>query len=278
MDWFDAVTHAFATMATGGFGTKNASVGYYKSPFIDGVCTVFMILAGMNFSLYYRVVTGKFRDLFGNTEFRVYAGIIVLACVLVSLSVLPQYGSFGTAFRYASFQVASIITTTGFATADFDQWPSFAKGILLLLMFIGGCSGSTGGGIKVIRHVVLFKQAGNEMRRLLYPRGIFSVRLNGKVGRKDVVYGTAGFVFLYVALVLFTTLIVASSGTELLSSLTTALATVGNIGPGFGAVGPTQNYAFFPDYVTWFLSFAMIAGRLELWTVFILLSPEFWRR
>ena len=278
MDWFDAVTHAFATMATGGFGTKNASVGYYRSPFIDGVCTVFMILAGMNFSLYYRVVTGKFRDLFGNTEFRVYAGIIVLAFILVSLSVLPQYGSLGTAFRYASFQVASIITTTGFATADFDQWPSFAKGILLVLMFIGGCSGSTGGGIKVIRHVVLFKQAGNEMRRLLYPRGIFSVRLNGKVGRKDVVYGTAGFVFLYVALVLFTTLVVASSGTELLSSLTTALATVGNIGPGFGAVGPTQNYAFFPDYVTWFLSFAMIAGRLELWTVFILLSPEFWRR
>lgn len=278
MDWFDAVTHAFATMATGGFGTKNASIGAYASPWIDWTCTVFMLLAGLNFTLYYRLLRGKFEDILNNTEARAYLGIAAAASLAVALLLLPIYGSFGDALRYASFQVASILTTTGFATADFDRWPELAKAVLFLLMFIGGCSGSTGGGIKVIRHVVLFKQAGNEMRRLLFPRGIFSVRLNGKVGRKDVVYGVAGFVYLYLFLVFAVTLTVASSGTDLLSSLTTALATVGNIGPGFGAVGPTQNYSFFPDYVKIVCSFAMIAGRLELWTVMILLKREFWRR
>lgn len=278
MNWFDATTHAFATMATGGFGTKNASIGYYNSAWIDGVCTVFMILAGFNFSLYYRVITGKARDLFYNSEARAYLGIFIVASLVVALSIIPLYGSFPKAFRYASFQVSSILTTTGFSTADFDRWPSLAKAVLLTLMFIGGSSGSTGGGIKVIRHVVLFKQAGNEIRRLLFPRGVFSVQLNGKVGRKDVVYGVAGFVFLYLALVFFVTLVVASAGIDLISSLSASLATVGNIGPGFGLVGPSQNYSILPSYVKWVLSVAMIAGRLELWTVFVLLTPEFWRR
>lgn len=278
MNWFDATTHAFATMATGGFGTKNASIGYYNSAWIDGVCTVFMILAGFNFSLYYRVITGKVRDLLYNSEARAYIGIVIVASLVVAISILPVYGSFPRAFRYASFQVSSILTTTGFATADFDRWPSLAKAVLLTLMFIGGSSGSTGGGIKVIRHVVLFKQAGNEIRRLLFPRGVFSVQLNGKVGRKDVVYGVAGFVFLYLALVFFVTLVVASAGIDLISSLSASLATVGNIGPGFGIVGPSQNYSILPAYVKWVLSFAMLAGRLELWTVFVLFTPEFWRR
>jgi trk system potassium uptake protein TrkH len=145
-------------------------------------------------------------------------------------------------------------------------------------MFIGGCSASTAGGIKVIRHVVLFKQAGNELRRLIFPRGVFSVRLNRKVGRKDVVYGVAGFVFLYCMVIALTTLVVASSGTDLFSSFSAALSVTGNVGVGFGAVGPFHNYGAFPDYVKWVLSFVMIAGRLELWTVCVLFSPEFWRR
>ncbi len=278
MNWFDAVCHAFATMATGGFGTKNASVGHYRSVWIDAVCTIFMFLAGVNFSLYYRVLKGKIRDIFTNTEFKVYLAIFVIASIAISVSLLPVYGGFLKSFRFASFQSVSVLTTTGFATADFDAWPSFAKAVLLLLMFVGGCSGSTGGGIKVIRHVVLFKQAGNEMRRLLYPRGVFSVRLNGKIGRKDVVYGTAGFVILYLALLFITMLVIASSGSDLISSLSGALATLGNIGPGFGAIGPTMNYAAFPDYVTYVLSFAMVAGRLELWTVMVLFKRELWRR
>jgi len=278
MNWFDAVTHAFATMATGGFGTKNTSIGYYNSSWIDWVCTIFMILAGMNFSLHYRILQGKLQDLFKNTELKVYLAIIGIASIMVALVLLPKYGTMTEALRFSSFQVASIITTTGFATADFDLWPSFAKAVLLVLMFIGGCSGSTGGGIKVVRHVVLFKQAGNEIRRLLHPRGVFSIQLNGRVGRKDVVYGVAGFVFLYLTLVLLVTLVVTSAGADLISAFSSALVTVGNIGPGFGLIGPTQNYSHFPDYVKLVWSFAMIAGRLELWTVFILFTPEFWRR
>ncbi len=277
MDWFEATTHSFATMATGGFGVKNTSIGYYRSAWIDGVCTTFMVIAGANFSLYYRVLQGKFRDLFANTEFRVYLGVFFISSAAIALVLLPTYGSFGQAFRYASFQSSSILTTTGFATADFDRWPEFAKMVLVLLMLIGGCSGSTAGGIKVVRHVVLWKQAGNEMRRLLYPRGVFSVRLNGKVGRKDVVYGVAGFVFVYLALIFGVALVGASSGADVVTSLTGSLATVGNIGPGLGAVGPTMNYAAFPDYVTWVYSFGMLAGRLELWTVLILFKREFWR-
>ncbi|MCA1951057.1 MAG: TrkH family potassium uptake protein [Treponema sp.] len=278
MNWFDAVTHAFATMATGGFGTKNASIAYYNSAWIDWVITIFMILAGMNFSLYYRALQGKFQDIIKNTELKVYLAIILIASLLIALTLLPKYNTMAEALRFSSFQVASILTTTGFATADFDLWPSFAKAVLLVLMFIGGCSGSTGGGIKVVRHVVLFKQAGNEIRRLLHPRGVFSIQLNGRVGRKDVVYGVAGFVFLYLALVFAVTMVVTISGADLVSALSTALVTVGNIGPGFGIVGPSQNYAHYPDYVKLVCSFAMVAGRLELWTVFILFTPEFWRR
>ncbi len=278
MNWFDAVTHSFATMATGGFGTKNTSIAFYKSAWIDGVCTVFMILAGMNFSLYYRLFQGKVQDIAKNTELKVYLFIFTAASILVGLSILPQYGSLPKAIRFSSFQVASVLTTTGFATADFDLWPAFAKAVLLILMLIGGCSGSTGGGIKVVRHVVLFKQAGNEIRRLLHPRGVFSIQLNGRVGRKDVVYGVAGFVFLYLVLVFTVTMVVTISGADLISALSTALVTVGNIGPGFGLVGPSQNYAHYPDYVKLVCSFAMIAGRLELWTVFILFTPEFWQR
>lgn len=278
MNWFDAVTHAFATMATGGFGTKNSSIAYYQSAWIDWVCIIFMVLAGLNFSLYYRIFQGKFQDLLKNTELKVYLAIILIASSIGALVLLPQYGTIAKALRFSAFQVVSILTTTGFATADFDLWPSFAKTVLLVMMFIGGCSGSTGGGIKVVRHVVLFKQAGNEIRRLLHPRGVFSIQLNGRVGRKDVVYGVAGFVFLYLTLVLLVTLVVSSSGADLVTAFSSALVTVGNIGPGFGLVGPTQNYSQFPDYVKLVWSFAMIAGRLELWTVFILFTPEFWRR
>jgi trk system potassium uptake protein TrkH len=278
MDWFDAVNHAFATMATGGFSTKNASVGHFRSAYIEGVITVFMVLAGINFSLYFRLLKGKVGDLWSNSELRAYLAVFLGSSLAIAIVLVPAYGGFGTAFRYSSFQVASILTTTGFMSADFDLWIPFAKAVLLLTMFVGGCSGSTGGGIKVVRIVVLFKQAGNEIRRLLYPRGVFSVRLNGKVGRKDVVYGVAGFVVLYLALVLGVTLVVAFSGADLITSFSGALATVGNIGPGFNAIGPTQNYSAFPDYVKWTFSFAMIAGRLELWTVFVLFTREFWRR
>jgi trk system potassium uptake protein TrkH len=278
MGWFDAFCHSFTVMSTGGVSTKNAGFAFYDSPFIDWITVIFMLMGALNFTMYYRIARGKFRDLLQNTECKVYFFIFLLATLGISLSLIPQYGSLSDALRFGSFQAASIMSTTGNARVDYTAWPGLAQGILFCLMFIGGCSGSTSGGIKVIRVTVLFKQAGNELRRLLYPRGVFSVRLNKKVGRKDVVYGTAGFVFLYFMIVGITTLVTAAAGYDILSSFSTALCTIGNIGAGFGAVGPHRNYGVFPDYLKMFYSLIMIAGRLELWTVFVLFTPEYWKR
>jgi trk system potassium uptake protein TrkH len=278
MNFLDALTHAFGTVATGGFSTRNASVAAYNSAYIDWVITFFMVAAGMNFVLHFRLLTGHGRALFKNTELKVYLAIFTVATLLVAHDLhLTIYKSVADAFRYAAFQVASILTTTGFATADYEKWPNLAQGILFLLMFIGGCSGSTGGGIKVIRIVTLFKQAFNEMRYLLHPKAVFPLRLSGQVMGKNVVYAISGFFFLYITILMVVTFLVSLAEIDLVSSLTAALATVGNIGPGVGMVGPTRNYAPFPDAVKWVLSFAMLAGRLELYTVLVIFTPTFWR-
>jgi trk system potassium uptake protein TrkH len=277
MEWFDAVCHSFAIMATGGVSTKNSGFAFYNSAFIDWVTVIFMILEALNFSLYYRVIQKKFSDFAHNTETRAFFFIFIVAALIISLSLVSQYGSFADALRFGSFQAASILTTTGNARADYTVWPSLAQAILLCLMFIGGCSGSTAGGVKVIRHTVLFKQAWNELRRILYPQGVFSIQLNQKVGRKDVVYGVAGFVFLYFLIVGITTLFTAAAGFDIFSSFSAALSIIGSIGIGFGAVGPFKNFSMFPGYLKLFYSLVMIAGRLELWTVLVLFTPEYWK-
>lgn len=276
MNLFDALTHTFGTLATGGFSPRNASVGAYNSGYIDWVITVFMIMAGMNFALYHKMLNGNFRDVLRNTEFKAYLTIFGLAVLLIAFTLLNTYGSFGQSLRYAGFQAASILTTTGYATADFDLWPMAAKGILFFLMFVGGCSGSTGGGPKVIRLVGLFKLALNEMKYLARPRGVFRVRLDGNPMKKDFIYSISGFIVLYVSCLMATTLVVTAFGTDLITSFSTALATTGNIGPGFGLIGPTMNYSFYHPFVKWVLSTAMLAGRLEIYTVLILFSPSFW--
>jgi trk system potassium uptake protein TrkH len=278
MEWLDAVCHSFTTMASGGISTKNTGLSWYNSSFIDAVSIVFMLLAGLNFNLYYRLLRGKFKDVINNTEARAYLLIFIVAAAAVTVSLVPVYGSVGSAFRYGAFQTASFLSTTGSVIADYTRWPAVTRGILFCLMFIGGCSASTAGGIKVIRHVVLWKQTGNELRRILYPQGVFSIQLNKKVGRKDVVYGVASFVFLYGAIVVFAALMGAVSGMDILSAFSTAVAVIGNVGTGFGAIGPGRNFSQFPDYLKWFYSFIMIAGRLELWTVLVLFTPEYWRR
>ncbi|MBN2041301.1 MAG: TrkH family potassium uptake protein [Spirochaetes bacterium] len=278
MNFFDALTHTFGTLATGGFSPKNTSVGFYNSTYIDIVITVFMMLAGTNFILHYRMISGRYRSLLQDAEFRTYLGIFAAATLLISFNLYGFYETVGESLRYAAFQAASVLTTTGYATADFEKWPYFAQAVLFLLMFVGGCSGSTGGGIKVIRIFSLLKQAYNEMKYLLHSRAIFILKISGKTIRKDIMYAISGFFFLYIFLVLIVTVIVASSSQDVATSLTTALATVGNIGPGFGKIGPAENYAFFPDYVKWVLCFAMLVGRLELYTILILFTPVFWRK
>ena len=279
LDWFDALTTTFGTVGTAGFSPRNASVGAYDSAIVDLVVTVFMLLAAVNFSLYFQVVRGRPGLLLNNPELRVFAAIFLSAVALVTLSVTGStYRSFGEGLRYASFQVASILTTTGFATADYDAWPALAKGVLVTLMLVGGCAGSTAGGVKVIRLVTLFKQGLNELKYLVHPQGIFMLKIGDRPVKKDVLYPVAVFFFLYVALVMVTVLIVSAAGQDLLSALATGLAMAGNIGPGFGAVGPTRNYAHYPDLVKWWLSFAMLIARLEVYSVLVLLTPTFWRR
>ncbi len=277
MNLFDALTHTFGTMATGGFSTKNASVAYFHSAYIDWVITIFMFLAGANFSIHFKLLTGRLSSL-KDDEFRFYTFIVLLAILLVSIDISKNYNSFLDALRYGSFQVVSIITTTGFVTADYEKWPHFAQSILFIIMFIGGCSGSTGGSIKVIRIYTLLKQSINELKYHIHPKGVFALMINHQMIRKNIVYSISGFFFLYIATFAIVVLAISLFGVDLITAISASAATLGNIGPGFGLVGPTDNYAFLPDGVKWILSFAMLVGRLEIYTVFVILTPTFWKK
>lgn len=295
MGWFDAVNHAFATMATGGFSTKNGSVGQFESAYVDWVIVVFMFLAGMNFALHYRALRGQPITVFRDTEFRVYVWIVAIATVLLTIATWARvehlvpldpllgrepvsYGSLLDALRYGAFQAVSIVTTTGFGTADYEFWPPLAIGVLFMLFFIGGMAGSTGGGVKVIRHVLMFKNSFKEIRQLIHPQAVLAIRLNGRVVPQDVMRNVLSFIVLYLGLIGFGTLAVAASGVDLLSAFGGVISSVGNIGPAFGTLGPAENYAHLPGSAKWTLSFLMIAGRLEIFTVLILFVPSFWRR
>ncbi len=279
MPWFDSLCHTFATMATGGFGIKNLSVGYYSSTYIDIVITVFMLLAGINFTLHYRVLTGKWKSAVKDPELQTYLAIFGVATLIIAVD-LRSHGVFSSilkSLRYAGFQASSILTTTGFATANFATWPAASQGALFFLMFIGGCAGSTGGGIKVIRIITLSKMAFTEMRYLMNPKGVYSIFVNGKAMRKNVVYDTAALVFLYFAFMILSFVIVSLGGYEITTSVTATLATLGNIGPGLALVGPAANYSFFPWWIKLWLSFAMLVGRLEVYTVLVLFTKRFWK-
>jgi len=278
MTFTDALSHAFATLGTGGFSTRNASIGSYNSVAIDVIIMIFMFLAGINFSLYFYVITRKFRDIGSNSEFKAYLAIIFILIVAVVISLRNVYGSFGDRLRYSSFQVISLMTTTGFSTADFMNWPAATQFLLFVTFFIGGCSGSTSGGVKVIRWLVLGKQVQNETRKMLHPHGVFAIRLNGRPGRKDIVFNVAAFMAVYFALVLVTTFVGCLGQLDVWSAFTGALSMVGNIGPGYALLGPSQNFGFLPDFVKYWYSFAMLAGRLELYTMIIYFLPVYWEK
>jgi trk system potassium uptake protein TrkH len=280
MDLIDSLIHTFGTLATGGFSSNNASVGGFNSPYIHGVITVFMVMAGVNFTLYHRLFTGSLGSITSNSEFKAYITVffVTAAIIVADLFIHRVYPTILESIQFGSFQAASIMTTTGYATADYDQWPRVSRAVLFFLMFVGGSSGSTGGGIKVIRLVILFKLAGLHLKKLLEPRGVFTLRMNGRPLQDESIEAIAGFVFFYVGILLLLTGAVAFAGEDLLSSFSAALATLGNIGPGFGSVGPTMNYAHFPPWLLWVFSFAMMLGRLEIYTVLVIFTPMFWRR
>ena len=238
-----------------------------------------MVLAGINFVLHFKLLTGHFKSIFKDTEIKAYLAIFAVTTLVISGNLYgSHYQKINESLSHAAFQVASILTTTGYATADFEQWPVLSKTLLFMLMFVGGCSGSTGGGIKVIRIVTLLKQGINEMKYLIHPKGVFTLQFSGQSVKKNIVYAISGFFFLYIFMLLLTTLVVATGGHDLLTSFTTALATVGNIGPGFGNIGPAENYSHFQPYIEWFLCFAMLAGRLEIYTVLVIFTPVFWKK
>ena len=278
MTFTDALSHAFATLGTGGFSTRNSSIGSYNSVAIDVIIMIFMFLAGINFSLYFYIFTRKIRDIGTNSEFKAYLVIIFVLIAAVTLSLMGYYGSFGKSLRYSSFQVVSLMTTTGFSTADFMQWPAVSQFLLFVTFFIGGCSGSTSGGVKVIRWIVLGKQVQNETRKMLHPHGVFAIRLNGRPGRKDIVFNVAAFMVVYFGLVAATTFVGCLGNLDVWSAFTGALSMVGNIGPGYALLGPTENFGFLPDFVKYCYSFAMLAGRLELYTMIIYFLPVYWEK
>ena len=293
MDLFDAVNHAFATLATGGFSTENGSVGQYGSAYIDWVITAFMFLAGMNFALHYAMLHGNWDAPWRSLEFRVYGGIILGATALIALvlwvptgTLLPENlseaavrnESGADALRYAAFQAVAIVTTTGFGTADYEVWPSLAIGVLFVLFFVGGMAGSTGGGVKVVRQLLLVKNSYREFQRLLHPQAILPIRLDHRVVSADVMRNVLSFIVLYFGLIFIGTLAMGFLGLDLVSAFGAAASCVGNIGPAFGSLGPTENYAHIPAAGKWVLALLMMAGRLEIFTVLLLFVPGFWRR
>ena len=349
MNLFEAVNHAMATLATGGFSTENGSVGQYDSAYVDWVITAFMVLAGVNFALHYQLLHRQVKGVWRNEELRAYLVILAGATLLLTLSLwqpaavwLPgevtldgevvaaqapapdapatpdgvvsdtetlesgdrvggedigggaeggetsggagevrrvvRYESFADALRYAAFQAAAIITTTGFGTADYEVWPPLAAGILFALFFVGGMAGSTGGGVKVVRVVLILKNAFRELRQLVHPQAILPIRLDHRVVPEGVMRAVLSFIVFYVGLIGLGTLIMAFLGLDILSAFSATFSCVGNVGPAFGAMGPTENYTHVPVVGKWVLTILMMAGRLEIFTVLLLFTPGFWKR
>ncbi|KYC46334.1 MAG: potassium transporter [Candidatus Methanofastidiosum methylothiophilum] len=277
MGFFDASCHTFCTLATGGFSTKNASITHYNSPFIEGVITFFMFLAGANFMLHYAALRGKI-EYFKNREFLFYVGILIISIIIMSADLrYSVFNSLSDAFRYSSFQVVSIMTTTGFTTSNFDAYPALSRMLLLILMFIGGCACSTGGGIKNIRILIILKYFYREIYQFVHPNAILSIKIGEDTIPEDVIKGVMGFFMGYISIFVISTLIVTAYGVDLITAFSSVAATLGNVGPGLGLVGPMYTYAPLPNFIKIVLTFCMWVGRLEIFTVMVLFVPDFWK-
>lgn len=278
MNWFDAFIHTVGTAGTGGFSNYNLSVGHFGNPLYEVVIGIFLLLFGVNFSMYFYLLRGDWKTVWKNSETRLYFSIVFFSILLIALNILPQYGSFREAVRYSFFQVATIITTAGFGTADFNLWPMLSKIILFILMLTGCCAGSTGGGLKLIRVAMLFKGIKREIRRTVHPRGVDVIRMDGKAVDEDIFSSVALYFFGYMAVIFIATLIVALDNFDFESTFTAVVACFNNIGPGFGMVGPMGNFSEFSGLSKIVLSVCMLLGRLELYPMLLLMSRRTWER
>ena len=279
MDLYNALCHAFTTMPTGGFSTKNASMAHFNSVYHDTIVVIFMFLAGINFSLHYQVIKGNTLAFWKDSECRFYCGVVLVLTAIVSFNIYGDvYKNIGDAIRFGAFQVVSIVTTTGFATADYETWPAMSQLILLLCMFLGASAGSTGGGMKCLRVMLCCKFAYKELFSLIHPHSVKHVKIGGRSVSDDVIRSVMGFLALYMALFAFNSVLLAGLGVDFVTAFGAVAATIGNIGPGFGMVGPVENYSTIPYWGKWLLIWCMLLGRLEIYTIIILMVPEFWRK
>ena len=278
MNLYDALIHSFSTAGTGGFSNRNASVSYYDSAYIDGVITVFMILFGINFNIYFAIYIKNWKSALKNEEVRTYLGVIAAAILMITVNIYHIYGNVASAFRYSAFQVASVITTTGFCTADYNLWPEFSKTILLVIMIIGACAGSTGGGMKVSRILILCKSVKQEIKRILHPKAVTVVTVNGqKVGR-ETLHGVYVYSICYALILVCSVLIVSIDNYDFATSVSAVLTTLNNVGPGISQVGPVENFFEFSWLSKLVFCVDMLLGRLEIFPCLVLLAPELWKR
>lgn len=277
MSLYESLIHSFGTAGTGGFSCRGLSIGAYQNPYFEWVIGIFMLLFGINFNLYYFILMRHFREAFGSEELRAYLGIVLFSTVTIAANILSMVGSVGEAVRTAFFQVSSIITTTGYATTEFNLWPTYSRILLLLLMFVGGCAGSTAGGLKVSRVIIFFKAARQDLNKMLHTHAVTAIRFEGKPLDEKTLQGVHNYFNVYMLLIMLSTVLVSLDGFDLITTFTAVITCLNNVGPGMELVGPMGNFSHFSDPVKYLLSFDMLAGRLELYPMLALFAPRLWR-
>jgi trk system potassium uptake protein TrkH len=281
MSWFDAVCHAFSTMGLGGFSTHDASFGFFDSPAIEAVAIVFMLIAGMNFGTLFLAVSGRsLRPYLADPEARWFIGVTLLSILVIAIYIWKDgiYADMDTALRHTAFNLVSIATTTGYASVDYALWPIFAPLWMLFLSSFATSAGSTGGGIKMMRALLLYKQVYRELLRAMHPNAVYNVRIGGQVAPQPILFAVLAFAFMYMVSVVSLTLIMSFTGLDIISAFTAVVASINNTGPGLGVVGPSTTYEVLEDFQTWICIFAMLLGRLEIFTLLVVLTPAFWRK
>ena len=278
MPFYDSVVHALSTAGTGGFSVKNASIAAYNSVYFEYVITIFMLLFGVNFNLFYLMVMRDFKNVWRNEELRYYIAIICAATALITVNIYHYYPTLESAFRHAVFQVAAIMSTTGFVTANFDLWPEFSKSILFCLLFLGACGGSTAGGIKISRFILLLKMVGREIRHIIHPRSVNLIKLDGYKIEEDAIRSVSGFIILYIVILLGSFMIISLNDFDFITNLTAVTTCISNVGPGLNMAGPVENYGFFSSFSKLVLCLDMLLGRLEIFPIIMLFAPSIWRK